>query len=196
MLNLSPKNWKNAHLARDIMGDVMKKAPIERQRLWTEIRNTQPVLDLAYQELKSDLQANEAMEIKLNLMILYLYFQKKANIKKYAITKEDLRNSQKRNNSFMKYFSGENRESQKKITLMDLLKLKSKALFGCLFARIERLPTLAAVSEKHKTKILLETKALIEVFERKLLWTTIDHGLKPVATDRELLWSLLCFNAY
>ncbi len=132
-----------------------------------EIYCYQPFLISIFLGYKDDVDIFQHDELLRVLIIIWLFFKDRPNVKRIKITEKMFEATQRKNAQFLKYLEGEpNQKAKEQITDLNLGALKAKALFSVVFFKIKDGAALKKLDIESIGIILLGMKSLIECFEQ------------------------------
>lgn len=132
-----------------------------------EIYRYQPFLISIFLGYKDDVDIFQHDELLRVLIIIWLFFKDRPNVKRTKITEKMFEAKQRKNAQFLKYLEGEpNQKTKEQTTDLNLGALKSKALFSVVLFKIKDGAALKKLDIEFIGIILLGMKSLIECFEQ------------------------------
>lgn len=130
-----------------------------------EIYRYQPFVISIFLGFKDDVDIYQHDELLRILLIIWLFFQNRKNVKRAQITEKQFEARQRKNAAFLKYLDGEPKQVQEQATADNLGALKSKALFTVFLFKLKEGPALKKLDPELSGIILVGMKSLIESFE-------------------------------
>ena len=120
-------------------------------------------LFLGYKDEVDIFQLDEVLHI---LIIIWLFFRDRKNVRQNRITQKMFEGREKKNMAFLQYLEGEPDKQKDQILEGNLGALQSKALFTMVLFKFKEGPALKKLDPKLSGIMLIGMKSLIECFEQ------------------------------